>query len=210
MTKQTRDPEVRAKPTRRTFTAVDKRRILVAADTLKAAGKNIGPMLRLEGLYRSQLSDWREVLAASGDDGLTPSKRGPKGKASTESKLKLRQRDRRIATLERKLEHQARAVDPIVFAIAPDVGRTATGNLKKMAGVPEVQPVGSSQGLRPQHRAHAPIYPIRKDQARVALLPHFDDHRERTITAHAPVPGRCRGSSHKNGSPWAPVHCRLG
>ena len=64
MTKQTRDPEVRAKPTRRTFTAVDKRRILVAADTLKAAGENIGPMLRREGLYRSQLSDWREVLAA--------------------------------------------------------------------------------------------------------------------------------------------------
>ena len=55
---------MRAKPTRRTFTAVDKRRILAAADTLKAAGENIGPMLRREGLYRSQLSDWREVLAA--------------------------------------------------------------------------------------------------------------------------------------------------
>ena len=43
----------------------------------------------------------------SGDDGLTPSKRGPKGKASTESKLELRQPDRSIATLERKLAHAA-------------------------------------------------------------------------------------------------------
>jgi transposase-like protein len=107
MTKQTRDPEVSAKPTRRAFTAADKRRILAAADTLKAAGESLGPMLRREGLYRSQLSDWRRALAAHGDDGLVPSKRGPRGKASTESRLELRQRDRRIAALERKLEHAA-------------------------------------------------------------------------------------------------------
>ena len=65
MTKQT-NPEVSAKPTRRTFSAADKRRILAAADALKAAGENLGPMLRREGLYRSQLSDWRRALAARG------------------------------------------------------------------------------------------------------------------------------------------------
>ena len=109
-TKQmTRDPEVSAKPTHRTFTAGDKRRILAAADTLKAAGEHLGPMLRREGLYRSQLSDWRKALAAHGEDGLSPSRRGPKVKLSStkSAALELRQRDRRIATLERKLAHAA-------------------------------------------------------------------------------------------------------
>jgi hypothetical protein len=69
MTKQT-NPEVSAKPTRRTFSAAEKRRILAAADALKAAGENLGPMLRREGLYRSQLSDWRKAIAARGDEGL--------------------------------------------------------------------------------------------------------------------------------------------
>ena len=111
MTKQT-NPEVSAKPTRRTFSAADKRRILAAADALKAAGENLGPMLRREGLYRSQLSDWRRALAAHGDEGLTPSKRGPKGKASPkETLLELRKRDRRIASLERKLAHAEVLID---------------------------------------------------------------------------------------------------
>jgi transposase-like protein len=111
MTKQT-NPEVSAKPTRRTFSAADKRRILAAADALKAAGENLGPMLRREGLYRSQLSDWRRALAARGDEGLTPSKRGPKGKASPkETLLELRKRDRRIASLERKLAHAEVLID---------------------------------------------------------------------------------------------------
>jgi hypothetical protein len=65
-----------------------------------------------EGLYRSQLSDWRRALAARGDEGLTPAKRGPKGKASPkETQLELRKRDRRIAALERKLAHAEILID---------------------------------------------------------------------------------------------------
>ena len=41
-------PEVRAKPTRRTFIAEFKRRILAAADQLEADGEAVGATLRKE------------------------------------------------------------------------------------------------------------------------------------------------------------------
>ena len=67
-------------------------------------------MLRKEGLYRSQLSDWRKARAEHGDAGLAGQKRGRKAvPGGAAAKLDLRQRDRRIARLERELA-QARFI----------------------------------------------------------------------------------------------------
>jgi hypothetical protein len=104
------DPEVPAKATRRTFPAEFKRRILAAADQLEADGVTVGAMLRKEGLYRSQLSDWRRARAEHGDAGLAGQKRGRKAvPGGAAAKVDLRQRDRRIARLERELA-QARFI----------------------------------------------------------------------------------------------------
>ena len=109
--KSSPDPEVPAKAKRRTFPAEYKRRILAAADQLEADGESVGPMLRKEGLYRSQLSDWRKARAEHGDAGLAGLKRGRKATASPPAvaKQELRKRDRRIARLERELA-QARFI----------------------------------------------------------------------------------------------------
>ena len=102
------DPEVPAKPVRRVFTAKYKQRIVDAAAQLEAEGNGTGGLLRKEGVYRSQLSDWRRAIAAKGTAGLERQKRGKKPSATSAAnataKLELRKRDRRIAQLERELE----------------------------------------------------------------------------------------------------------
>jgi transposase len=100
---KTKETEVVAKPKRRTFSAADKQRILRAVDELAANGVSPSALLRREGIYRSQLSDWRRALASEGKAGLEPARRGPKPKSDAETSAELRKRDRRIATLERQL-----------------------------------------------------------------------------------------------------------
>jgi len=71
------DPELVAKPRRRTFDAAYKRRILEEADSASFSG-SIAALLRREGLYSSHLTAWRREREAGIRDALTPSKRGPK------------------------------------------------------------------------------------------------------------------------------------
>ena len=52
------DPEVRAKPERRRFSAEYRLRLLQQADACKKPGE-LGALLRREGLYSSLLTNWR-------------------------------------------------------------------------------------------------------------------------------------------------------
>jgi transposase len=52
------NPEISDRPSRRTFTAQDKLRILKEADQAAGTGE-IGAILRRHGLYSSALSEWR-------------------------------------------------------------------------------------------------------------------------------------------------------
>ena len=79
---------------RRRFGAADKERILVEADACTERGQ-IGELLRREGIYSSQLNDWRMQRAAHGQDGLHPQRPGPKPTSTADA--------RRVAELERKL-----------------------------------------------------------------------------------------------------------
>src|SRR4030095_6936292 len=71
------DPEVKAKPERRLFSAQYKRRILEQADACTEAGQR-GALLRREGLYWSNLTHWRQPRAEGALKALSPKKRGPK------------------------------------------------------------------------------------------------------------------------------------
>src|SRR6267154_6366560 len=53
------DPEVVAKPKRRTYTAEYKQRILEEAEVVAATRGGLGALLRREGLYSSLLTYWR-------------------------------------------------------------------------------------------------------------------------------------------------------
>jgi transposase-like protein len=87
--------QVVAKPRRRTYTAEYKRRILKAADACTTPGA-IGALLRREGLYSSNLVEWRRARARGELAALTPKRRGRKP-------TPVDPRDRRIAELERQL-----------------------------------------------------------------------------------------------------------
>ena len=74
------DPEVVAKPKRRTYTAEYKQRILAEVEAVAATPGGVGALLRREGLYSSLLSYWRRERADGIREALTPRKRGPKSK----------------------------------------------------------------------------------------------------------------------------------
>jgi len=78
------DPEVVARAKRRQFSAMYKLRILQEVDECNQPGQ-IGALLRREGLYSSQLTDWRRERVAGQLQGLSSQKRGrPRDEQATE------------------------------------------------------------------------------------------------------------------------------
>lgn len=91
------DPEVLEKASRRRFTAKYKISILEQVDQCKEP-KQIGALLRREGLYSSNLTTWRRQRESGALEALAPRKRGRKAKPRDE-------RAQRMAELEREVEH---------------------------------------------------------------------------------------------------------
>jgi transposase len=69
-------PQLPDRPRRRTFTAAYKLRILRQVEEAGPGG--VGAILRQEGLYSSQLTDWRRQRDAGASKALKAVKRGPK------------------------------------------------------------------------------------------------------------------------------------
>ena len=93
------DPEVLAKPKRRTFTKEYKQRILKEYAETEVGKK--GAILRREGLYSSHIASWRRQL----DEGsLKTKKRGPKGKPRKENIRKLKAENEHLRTRLKQAE----------------------------------------------------------------------------------------------------------
>ena len=105
------DPEVSEKATRRRFTAEYKLRILREAQGC-GDQRQVGALLRREGLYYSNLTTWRKQVEKGTLDALSSKKRGPKAK-------KPNPYARRIAEQEKenlKLRSQLRKAGLIIEA----------------------------------------------------------------------------------------------
>src|ERR1700733_855797 len=89
-------------PRRRPSTAADKQRILAATDRAAETG-GIGAILRREGLYSSQLTDWRRQRDAGAFGALRPVKRGPKVSQANPLAVK-------VVSLERNNAHLTRCL----------------------------------------------------------------------------------------------------
>jgi len=100
---RTSDPEVEAKPKRRTFTAAYRLRILEEADRCQNPGE-IGRLLRREGLYSSHLASWRKARREGSLAALSSRKRGAKPKAKNPLEPVVRQLEAKVARLETELE----------------------------------------------------------------------------------------------------------
>ena len=68
--------EVMAKPVRRRFTGEDKLKILGEAEASSGSGQ-IGALLRREGLFSSNLTQWRKQRERGELEGLKQKRRGP-------------------------------------------------------------------------------------------------------------------------------------
>ena len=104
------DPEVIEKPQRRRFTAEYKQKILGLADACNKPGE-VGALLRREGLHSSHLSGWR----AQRNKGLTPKKRGRKGKTPEQQRVAdLEKENSRLQREKAKLEAKLKKADMII------------------------------------------------------------------------------------------------
>lgn len=95
--------EVVAKPRRRQYTAEYKLRILREADACQHTGE-IGALLRREGLYSSNLTNWRRQRERGELDGLSAHKRGPKVDPLAAENTRLQRENERLQERLRKAE----------------------------------------------------------------------------------------------------------
>jgi len=99
------DPQVMPKATkakRRRFSASDKQRILAAVDQASEPGA-VGRILRREGIYHSQLSQWRQQRAAAITAGLGNQPRGVKGPGVKTLRQENRKLQRECVSLRKQL-----------------------------------------------------------------------------------------------------------
>ncbi len=103
---KTRDAEVVPKATRRTFSAEYKLKIVRKAEALSGTG-GIGAMLREEGLYDTQLSEWRRAAAS----GKASVKRGPVAKPADPNAAEVKALRRENMLLKRQLARSELVID---------------------------------------------------------------------------------------------------
>jgi transposase-like protein len=103
-------PELSDRPRRRTFTAEAKLRILAETDRAADTG-GIGGILRREGLYSSNLTEWRRQRDAGAIGGLSPVKRGPKTAEPNPLAADLAQLQRDNARLALRLKRAEAIID---------------------------------------------------------------------------------------------------
>jgi transposase len=98
------DPEVVARPERRTYTAEYKRRILAQADAATEKGE-IAKLLRREGIYSSTLAGWRRERESALAKAFSQ-KRGPEPKSNPRAgeNERLRQQNKHLEEELRKAE----------------------------------------------------------------------------------------------------------
>lgn len=92
-----------SKARRRRFSAEYKRKILAEVDACTKPGE-ISAVLRREGLYSSNLVEWRRARDRGALLALTPKKRGPAAKVAHPLERKVTELERDVARATRRAE----------------------------------------------------------------------------------------------------------
>ncbi len=95
--------KVGAKAERRRFTADYKLKVIGEADKCQKPGE-IGALLRREGLYWSNLSNWRKQRASGELAGLSAKKRGPQRQEKNPLAERVKELERENGRLERRAD----------------------------------------------------------------------------------------------------------
>lgn len=105
--KEAIDPEVVPKAKKRQYTAEYKRRVLQEYEACTEPGAR-GALLRREGLYSSNITNWRRQRERGELAGLTAKKRGPKVDPKAVENVRLRRENER---LKKRLEQAELIID---------------------------------------------------------------------------------------------------
>src|SRR3990170_7879592 len=120
--------EVMAKPERRRFTAEYKLRILREAEACSGRGE-IGALLRREGLYSSNLTQWRKQREKGELEGLSR-KRGPSAKQRNPLAEKVRVLERENARLKARAD-RAEGLGELKKKVSEILGIELNRNVEK-------------------------------------------------------------------------------
>jgi len=108
-TKNVPDPQVLEKPERRKFTVEYKARIVREADACTEQGQ-IGALLRREGLYSSQLANWRRLYQEGALKALKDDRRGRK-RTKNPLEAEVESLKKKNARLEKRLAQMEAIID---------------------------------------------------------------------------------------------------
>ena len=104
-----RDVEVPEKPVRRRYSVAYKLQILEEADACRENTGELGALLRREDLYSSHLNTWRRQRREGTLAGLSPQKRGRKGRVPDEQAQRVKELEKENKQLRRRL-HKAETI----------------------------------------------------------------------------------------------------
>lgn len=103
------DPEVRVRLKRRVFSNSYKLRILKEADAAGQGG--IGALLRKEGLYSSNLTDWRKQRDRGELDPRSAKKRGPQPLLDETTRRKMATLEKENSRLAKRLKQAEQIIE---------------------------------------------------------------------------------------------------
>ena len=125
-----RDPEVVLRPVRRRIEDPEKRRILAEVDQARGTGK-INEILRREGIYSSQLTEWRKKFSNGGTGSGKGASSRVKGTKRSGGAREMRRLEGENARLREELR-QAKLVIGIQKKVAALMGRPLGENGKPL------------------------------------------------------------------------------
>ena len=102
--------EVIPRPKRRFKSNAEKRRIVAQADACTLPGE-IGLLMRREGIYSSNLCNWRQQIRAADALALDTKKRGPKPNLELVETRRVEQHKRELAVLQSQLDKALLIID---------------------------------------------------------------------------------------------------
>ena len=102
--------EVVPRPKRRFKSKSDKRRIVAEADACTLPGE-VGLLMRREGIYSSNLCNWRKQIRDADASALDTKKRGPKPNLELAEARRDEQHKRELAALQSQLDKALLIID---------------------------------------------------------------------------------------------------
>ena len=102
--------EVVPRPKRRFKSNAEKRRIVAQADACTRPGE-VGLLMRREGIYSSNLCNWRKQIRDADASALDSKKRGPKPNLELLEARRVEQHKRELAALQSRLDKALLIID---------------------------------------------------------------------------------------------------